>query len=78
MKSDIAWMIVLGLLLALLFLFSASTLFASSDYVYVQEYGDTTYYTDQDGRSAVAQRSGDTVTLYDNGSGLVDSGMVRL
>ncbi len=63
--------------LVVLLLISGSV-FASTDTITKETYGSTTYYTDQDGRSAVSQKVGNQETLYDNGSGLVDSGKVTL
>lgn len=66
--------IALGLLLLI-----SGSVFASDDTIWKQDVGGgTTYYTDQDGRSAVSQTVGGQTTLYDNGSGLVDSGKVTL
>ena len=66
--------------IALIVAFSvyAGSVFASDDYITKETYGGTTYFTDQDGRTAVGQESGGIYTLYDNGSGLVDSGRVTV
>lgn len=78
MKIAIAIGITLIVFCCVVALIFSATALASTDTITKETYGNTTYYTDQDGRSAVSQTIGGQTTLYDNGSGLVDSGKVTL